>query len=75
VVTIYFITKFPRTVKQHDFVMVVVEKSTKETHFIHVNTTHKEENIAEIYMKKVARLHGVPKAIVSDRDSNFTSKF
>jgi hypothetical protein len=66
---------FPRTVKQHDSIMVVVDKLTKETHFIPVKTTHKETNIAEIYMKEVVRLHGVPKEIVLDRDPKFTSNF
>jgi hypothetical protein len=75
VVTIDFITKLPRTVKQHDSIMVVVDKLTKVAHFIHVKTTHKETNIVEIYMKEVVRLHGVPKAIVSDRDPKFTSNF
>jgi hypothetical protein len=75
VVTVDFITKLPRTVKQHDSIMVVVDKLTKETHFIPVKTTHKETNIAEIYMKEVVRLHGVPKEIVSDRDPKFTSNF
>jgi hypothetical protein len=37
--------------------------------------THKEANIAEIYMKEISKLHGVPKEIVSDRDSKFTSNF
>jgi transposase InsO family protein len=55
--------------------MVVVGKLTKEMYFIHVKTTHKEENIADIYMKEVARIHGVPKEVVLDRDSKFTSKF
>ena len=55
--------------------MVVVDKLTKETHFIPVGTTHKETKIADIYMKEVARLHGILKAIVSDRDSKFTSNF
>ena len=26
-------------------------------------------------MKEISRLHGIPKAIVSDRDPKFTSKF
>ena len=55
--------------------MVLVNKLTKATHFILVNTTHKAINIADIYMKEVAILHGILKAIVSDRDSKFTSNF
>jgi hypothetical protein len=75
VFTVYFITKIPRTVKQHDSIMVVVDKLTKETHFIPIKTTHKAANIPKIYMKEVDRLHGVPKTIVSDRDPKFTSIF
>jgi hypothetical protein len=41
VVTVDFITKLPRTVKQHDSIMVVVDKLTKATHFIAVKTTDK----------------------------------
>ena len=70
-----FITKFPRTAKQHDSIMVVVEKLTKASHFIPVNSSHKEDNIVDIFMCEVDRLHGVPKKIVSDRDSKFTSNF
>jgi hypothetical protein len=55
--------------------MVVVDKLTKKTHFILVKTTYKAINIAKIYMKEVAKLHGVPKVIVLDRDINFTSNF
>jgi hypothetical protein len=75
VVTINFITNLPRTVKQCDSIMVAVDKLTKEAHFIPVKTTHKETNIVDIYMKEVSMLHGVPKEIVSDRDSKFTSNF
>jgi hypothetical protein len=42
VVTIDFITKIPRIVKQHDSIMVVVDKLTKFSHFILVKLTHKE---------------------------------
>jgi hypothetical protein len=55
--------------------MVVVEKLTKAAHFNPVKITHKETNIAEIYMREIARIHGVPKEIVSDRDPKFTSNF
>jgi hypothetical protein len=75
VVTVDFITKLPKTVKKHDSIMVVVDKMNKAMHFIPLKTTHKASNIAEIYMKEVARLHGVPKAIVLDRDPKFTYNF
>ena len=70
-----FITGFPITWRQHDSIMVVVEKLTKETHFIPIKSTHKTDDIAKIFMKDIFRLHGLPKAIVSDRDPKFTSNF
>jgi transposase InsO family protein len=75
VVTMDFITKLPMTIKQHDSIMVVVDKLTKAAHFIFVKKTPNTTNIVDIYLKEVARLHGIPKAIVSDRDSKFTSNF
>jgi hypothetical protein len=75
VVTNDFITKFTRIERQHDSIMVVVDKLTKDTHFIPVKMTHKATNIVEIYMRKIARLHGIPKEIASDIDTKFTSKF
>jgi hypothetical protein len=75
VITIDFITKLPRTKRQHDSIMVVVEKLTKASHFVPVKTTHTSANIVEIYMREIARLHGIPRTIVSDRDTKFTSNF
>jgi hypothetical protein len=75
VVTMNFIIGFPRTGKQHDSIMVVVDKLTRDSHFIPLKTTHKETNVVDIYMKEVARLNGIPKTIVSDRDPKVTSKF
>jgi hypothetical protein len=70
-----FITKLPRTSRKHDSIMVVVDKLNKATHFIPVNITHKVANVANIYMREIDRLHGVPNTIVSDKDTKFTSKF
>jgi hypothetical protein len=73
VITIDFITKLPKTKRQHDSIMVVVDKLTKDVHFVPVKKTHTTTNIAEIYMRKIVRLHGIPRTIVSDRDTKFTS--
>ena len=70
-----FIIGFPMTWKQHDSIMVVVEKLTKESHFILVNSTHSTDDIAKISMKEIFKLHGLPKEIVSDRGVKFTSNF
>jgi hypothetical protein len=70
-----FITKLPRTSKQRDSIMVVVDKLTKATHFIPVKLTHKATNIVDIYLREIARLHGMHKTIVSRIDPKFTSNF
>ena len=55
--------------------MVVLDKLSKEAHFIHVKTTHKAANIVDIFMKEIFRLHGIPKIIIYDRDPKFTGNF
>ena len=63
------------TWRQHDFIMVLMDKLTKQAHFILVKSMHKTDDIANIFMKEIFKLHGYPKAIVSDRDVKFTSNF
>jgi hypothetical protein len=75
VATLDFIMKLPINTKQHDSIMVVVDKLTKAAHFIRVKLAHKETNIVDIYMRKNAGLHGVTKTIMFDRDPKFTSNF
>jgi hypothetical protein len=74
VMTMDFITGFPITSKQHDAI-TVVDKLMKAAHFIPLKTTHKETNIVDMYMRKVAQLHGIPKTIMSDRYPKFTLNF
>jgi hypothetical protein len=54
VVTMDFITGFPRNGKQHDSIMVVVDKLTKVAHFIPLKTTHKAVDVVDVFMKEVA---------------------
>ena len=63
------------TWRQHDSIMVVVDKLTKATLFIPIKSTYKTDAIAKIFMKEIFKLHGFPKAIISDRDPKFTSNF
>ena len=55
--------------------MVVVVKLSKATHFILVKTKYKDANIADIFMKQIFCLHGIPKVIIPDRDPKFTRNF
>jgi hypothetical protein len=70
-----FITGLPTSNKQNDAIMVVVDKLSKSSHFIPVRSTCKEIDIAQVFMKEIFRLHGMPKEIVSDKDMKFTSNF
>jgi len=44
-------------------------------HFILINITFPIAQLAEIYIRDIVKLHGVPSSIVSDRDPRFTSRF
>jgi hypothetical protein len=59
-----FITGLPKLTKQNDSIMVMVDKLSKSSHFIPVKLTCKEINIANIFMKEIFRLHGMPKEII-----------
>jgi transposase InsO family protein len=52
-----------------------VERLTKVAHFIPVKTMYSGAKLAELYMARIVCLHGVPKKIVSNRGSQFTSRY
>ena len=70
-----FITGLPRTRSGNDTIWVVVDRLTKVAHFIPVKTTYTSAKLAKTYMTRIVCLHGVPRSIVSDRGTQFTSKF
>ena len=75
VISMDFITAFPMNMRQHDSIMVVVDTLKKETHFIPVKSSYKDDAIAKIFMKEIFRLYGLPKELTFDKDTKFTSNF
>ncbi|KAK8617479.1 hypothetical protein V6N13_080395 [Hibiscus sabdariffa] len=74
-ITMDFVTGLPVTPSKKDSVWVIVDRFTKCAHFLPVHTTYTYDKLAELYIREIVSLHGVPKSIVSDRDPKFTSRF
>jgi hypothetical protein len=70
-----FIVGLPCTSTGYESIFVIVERLTKVAYFIPVKTTYSCARLAELYMARIVCLHGVPKKIVSDWGSQFTSWF
>jgi hypothetical protein len=64
-----------KTQSGYDSIWVIVVRLSKVEHFIPVKTTYKGSKHAELYRVRIVCLHGVPKKIVSDRGTQFISKF
>jgi hypothetical protein len=62
-----FIMGLLRTQPGYDSIWVTMDRLTKVAHFIPIRTTYSGSQLAEIYMLRIVRLHGVPKNIMSNR--------
>ena len=62
-----FITGLPKS-KGFEAVLVVVDRLSKYSHFILMKHPYNAKTVAELFVKEVVRLHGVPNSIVSDRE-------
>lgn len=70
-----FVVGLPRSNRGCDCIWVIVDRLTKSAHFLAIKSTDKPWQLAELFIKEVVRLHGIPETILSDRDPRFTSKF
>lgn len=64
-----FITSFLMTVRQHDSIMVVVDRLTKVAHLILVKSTFSSSDVPHVFIGGMVRLHGIMKDIVSNNRS------
>jgi hypothetical protein len=55
-------------------VLVVVDKFSKFSHFIPLRHPFTTASVAHVFMQNIYKLHGLPTAIISDRDRIFTSQ-
>jgi hypothetical protein len=70
-----FIVGLPLTTRKFDLIWIIVDRLSKSTHFIPVHTYYDVRRYAEIYIARVLCLHGVPKTTISDRGSQFVTRF
>jgi transposase InsO family protein len=56
-------------------ILVFVDRLSRMVHFAATHTTATAEDTARLFRHKVFRLHGMPREIISDRDTRFTSRF
>lgn len=69
-----FIVGLPKS-KGCDAVLVVVDRLSKYAHFILIKHPYSARSIAEVFVREIVRLHGIPSSIVSDRDPILLSYF
>ena len=74
VISMDFIVDLPPS-RGYTILMVVVDFFTKQAHFIPAKTPLTTLQVAKLFFKYIFKYHGLPQAIVSDRDSRFTSLF
>nr|ABD78322.1 polyprotein [Primula vulgaris] len=69
-----FINGLP-TSKNYNCIWVVVDRLTKYAHFIPLKHPFGAKELANEFLQNIFKLHGLPKKIISDRDTIFTSDF
>jgi len=74
-VSMDFLLGLPRTTRGNDQILTIVDKFTKFVHFIPLPVTATAVEVVDIFLTQVFRIHGLPRRLISDRDSKFTGKF
>ena len=69
-----FVGPFPKNLDSN-YLWVIVCQLTSQVHLVPIKTTTNALDLAYEFLKNVVHLHRLPKSIVSNQDSKFTSKF
>ncbi|QRV80898.1 Retrotransposable element Tf2 protein [Ceratobasidium sp. AG-Ba] len=69
-----FIVKLPKS-NGYDSILTVIDRFSRQAHFIPCLESTNAEELAEIFIREIWKLHGTPKTTVSDRGPTFNSQF
>lgn len=72
VISLDFIEGLPKS-RGFDVILVIVDKFSKYGHFLPMKHPYTTLSVAMAFMHNIFKLHGMPLAIISDRDRVFTS--
>jgi hypothetical protein len=73
-ISMEFITGLPKS-RNKSVIMVVVDRLSKYSHFCALQHPFTASTVAQLFMDRVFKLHGMPHSIVFYRDPTFTSNF
>jgi hypothetical protein len=69
------VTHLPRSKSGYDAAVIFVDRFSKAAIFVPCHSSSSASDVARMFFQHVFKRHGLPKSIVSDRDSRFTSLF
>ncbi|MCO5564532.1 hypothetical protein L7F22_018194 [Adiantum nelumboides] len=70
-----FIFGLPKSIHGNTGIWTIVDRFSKQAHFIPVKKTIKAHQMATLFISQIFKYHGLPTSIVSDRDPRMTSNF
>ena len=74
-ISIDFITHLPIILQGYDVITVIIDRFMKWAHFIPSKSTNTAEDFAYLLLREVIWHHRLPSEIISDHDTQFTSRF
>jgi len=66
-----FIMRFALSGSKKNAIFVIVDRLTKFAHFLPIHDSWGIERLAQLYVKEIVRLYGIPKDMISDWDKRF----